>query len=1239
MSETPQATDQVGAPRRSSLLRSSVVMASGTLVSRITGLVRSVLLLAAIGSAAGGVAGAFQTANTLPNTVYNLLAAGVFDAILVPQIVRALKTRGGDAYVNKLITLAGTILFGVTFLAMVLSPLLVVITASGLSAEARRLAILFCLLCLPQIFFYGLYNLLGELLNARGIFGPYMWAPVVNNVIAIAGLGTFLALWGASPKVFQVEDFSGTQFWVLAGTTTLGVVLQALVLVIPIRRNRVDLALDFHFRGTSFGSASKVAGWTFATLGVSQIGVLSTTNLASQVEGWATAHAVDGLAGIAAYNTAFMIYMVPQSLISVTLATAIFTRLANAVTDRDDRAVARDYHMGVRLITMLSLVSAAILIAGAVPMMQMVLFNKADVSMAHTYAWVLVALMPGVASTGMVLMSQRVFFAYEDARPVFLMGIVPTLLQVVVSWSFFFLADPKWWVVGAALGETTCRLVQGFIAVIWVARRNRHVNPGMLIASYLRYFGAAALACAAGWLVLHLVGADTVVASSTLRFVLAFLRLCLVAVVALVVYVGVLRVVDPRGTTRIMSVVALRLHLPRGLRRALTGASDTDEVLAGDNGTTTSGAGGAMDRDEQDDRTDDAGVPRPPASPDSPDGETAQVPAGETRDAEQAEQTGWSMIGRSWSAADPTHTGEFPVVGGPRAVSSLPNFDDIVNPSVRSAGPTTPPPPPDSGTDAAVPRSGQVPFPVLHPLDSSVPPAGAGTTPADSLWDTTPEPWDASPTPEPVVSSSPTADEDVPASRDGHDAQAGPDPRDAEDEPQVPPSFPSFSERAAASGTTPAPSWSEIVADALTQEDVPTGENRPGTTGPAPSLLHSADAEGAPGQDTAAAEPPTPAADGVATPPASAVAAAGLGATLGAWGHRLVSSLRPKAPAPDTTAVHTSPDAAPVEASGPAPVEDTDTDPHPAPPATSIPAIHNPDDATGSTEPAWSPDRVWPPVAGPTDAIRHGGGEDLDVAEDTTPAPQTGGTPERGGVGGVGGAALPPTPPAGPGPATPSGAGEGNGSHIDPTRPALVFGLFLVVAGAVWSLSVLRGPVTDINLAQSLASAESAAQSSSQSGSAGPSASAPAAQATPSIQSATVYSWKDDGGDNEDSAINMIDGDPNTQWHSRWYDYNQFLDSQTVTILLKLKEPTTVKGLTLQMDPTTSGGDMVVRSVDPNTTNPREGTEITSTALSPTTTITFPEPIESGALSLSFRTMPTSVDGNPWAWIYEITVQ
>ena len=136
MNQSHDASDS-RAPRQTSLLKSSAIMASGTLVSRILGFVRTALLIIAIGEGAGSVSATFQVANTLPNTVYNILAAGVIDAVLVPQIVRALKSRSGDRYVSRLLTLAGLILFGVTIVMMVGSPLLVTLFASSYEGPAH----------------------------------------------------------------------------------------------------------------------------------------------------------------------------------------------------------------------------------------------------------------------------------------------------------------------------------------------------------------------------------------------------------------------------------------------------------------------------------------------------------------------------------------------------------------------------------------------------------------------------------------------------------------------------------------------------------------------------------------------------------------------------------------------------------------------------------------------------------------------------------------------------------------------------------------------------------------------------------------------------------------------------------------------------------------------------------------------------------------------------------------------
>lgn len=964
-------------PRRS-ILRASALMASGTMVSRILGFVRNAMLIAAVGATAGGVGAAFQTANTLPNTVFNLLASGIFDAVLVPQIVGAIKCRhDGDTYVNRLLTLAGTLLFLVTFATMVLAPVLVMITAAGYTEDIRNLAILFALLCLPQLFFYGLYNLLGELLNAREIFGPYMWAPVVNNVVGIAGLGAFLAIWGGAPDGgIPAGDLTGAQFWVLAGSATLGVICQALCLLWPMRRAGVSFKPDFHFRGTSFGSMPRVAGWTFATLGVSQVGVLSTNNLAAMADGFiGQGGAQGGVVGILAYSTAFMIFMVPQSLITVSLTTAIFTRMAGAVADGDDRAVAENYHLGVRTITSLTLVAAAMLMAGSVPMMEIAMAAKGGDPEAVTgYALVLASLMPGVASTGMVLMSQRVFFAYEDVKPVFLMGIGPTIIQVIVGWSMYALTGARWWVVAAALGETVCRLTQGIIAVVWVSRENRYVDRAGLLHSYASYLAAAIVAGLVGFGLLWLMGIHTEISSTLGRMALAGVKLSLVSALTGLVYLLVLRFAAPGESSVMMRPLLTRLHVPSAVVNILAASSTP--------------------------------TPAP-----------AEIMTGHTPD-----ETEEPM------APTPERTGDDEV---------LPSFDEVLSASPIPA----PPAPPAAPAAAAAPEADAV----------------------EELADVPPAPAPA----------------EVPA--------FGP--------------------------ATQAPVENPLVAEAVA----------------------------------------APIVDDIAE------------ATEAAQAQAIPESLAEYGIEPVTDEA----DAAQVEA------------------------------------PAF-------PLAPPV--------EDATEVMDSVPPM--------------------PVAPAQDAPASASedGSSKRSGTLIDPTKPALIFGVVVVLFGAIWGPWMATQPVTDLDLAQSLRAGVSQQQSDEEPSPALTTTPPPAQTTTPVISSVQVLSWNNDDGDRPDRAINMIDSDPSTSWSSRWFDNNQFRDETSVTIVVKLQQKATVSSVTLNMDPATSGGELVVRNVtDPS--NPRGGTELASSALSPTTTIKLPTPVETDSIALQFRSMPKGQDGRNWAWISELTVQ
>ena len=178
--------------------RSSAIMAAGTLVSRVLGFGKTWMLGAALGLGST-VNDTFINANNLPNLIFLLVAGGVFNAVLVPQIIKASKApdRGAD-YISRLLTLAVLVLLSLTLLVTLLAPAVIELTTQGYSPQQKSLAVTFAFWCLPQIFFYGLYALLTQVLNANGAFGPAMWAPILNNIVAIAGLGMFIWIFGAN---------------------------------------------------------------------------------------------------------------------------------------------------------------------------------------------------------------------------------------------------------------------------------------------------------------------------------------------------------------------------------------------------------------------------------------------------------------------------------------------------------------------------------------------------------------------------------------------------------------------------------------------------------------------------------------------------------------------------------------------------------------------------------------------------------------------------------------------------------------------------------------------------------------------------------------------------------------------------------------------------------------------------------------------------------------------------------
>ncbi|AKU18573.1 hypothetical protein VV02_02485 [Luteipulveratus mongoliensis] len=456
-------------------------MASGTLVSRVLGMLRASLQVAAIST--GLSANIWSTANTLPNIIYLLLAGGVINAVLVPQITKSLKhADGGKAYTDRLLTLAMSLLIIVTVVFVVCAPLIYHLYDHQASGDRLELGTTFALICLPQILFYGIYALFGQVLNARGQFGWFMWSPALANVIAIAGLVAFLVTvpnYGDDGPPVGVWDTK--MIWLLAGSATIGIMVQALCLVIPLWRGGYRYTPDFKWRGVGLGSASKVALWAFAAVILQQLGLLLTTNVLNTQP--------NGEPGKAAQEPAFLLFMLPHSLVTVSLVTALFTAMARAANVRNHALVRRDLRHGLRLTAVATVpctVGAFILgfpLVGA-------LFGSGKEWAIGSF---MVAMMLGLAPFGLCVLVQRVFYAYEDAKTPFKMQLVCTAIAAVITLGCLFLPN-KYMGVGIGLSLTISNLVQGVIGFRWLQGKVGRIMIQDVVQTYVRLFVAALIA-------------------------------------------------------------------------------------------------------------------------------------------------------------------------------------------------------------------------------------------------------------------------------------------------------------------------------------------------------------------------------------------------------------------------------------------------------------------------------------------------------------------------------------------------------------------------------------------------------------------------------------------------------------------------------------------------------------------------------------------------------------------------
>ena len=480
-------------PKRSAGIgRSSALLASGTIVSRGLGFLRLILLTYVLGGTQGYVADGFNSATYVPNSVYALIAGGLLTAVLVPQIVRAaVHPDGGAAYINKLVTIAVIGLGGITIVLTAASPVLMPIFLA--KPQTLRYAIPFAYWSLPQIFFLGLYTVLGEVLNARRSFGPFTWAPVLNNVVSIATLGLFAVAFGTiDPQ--HPPAFDGAMNVVLAGGSTLGIAAQALILTLAWRRTGLRYRPDFQWRGVNLGATGRAAGWTFGMLVATQVAGVVQAHMASLASGRYPSSAT--------MATAWLIFMLPHSIITVSLVTVFYPRMSKHAADGDMRALREDLGITTRIVVTILVLATAALLVTALPFSAVFTHTTADTPQV---AFVLIAFLVGLLPFTFLFIVQRCFYSLGDTRTPFRFTLVQAAIVIVGALLCGLLPQPVI-TAGIALVVSFATVVQLAIAVVLLRRRTGGLGGAVVRFAFVKAILGAVPAAGVGAVLLALLG-------------------------------------------------------------------------------------------------------------------------------------------------------------------------------------------------------------------------------------------------------------------------------------------------------------------------------------------------------------------------------------------------------------------------------------------------------------------------------------------------------------------------------------------------------------------------------------------------------------------------------------------------------------------------------------------------------------------------------------------------------------
>jgi putative peptidoglycan lipid II flippase len=469
-------------PETASVARSSGIMALGTLASRGTGFLRTLILVYALGESF--VANAYNNANTIPNAVYDLMLGGILTSGVVPLLVNAAKRDSdrGQAYEQRTFTMAVTSLFGLTVVATVAASLIVALYASALQPSTFHLTVIFAYFFIPQVFFYGVCSLVGGVLNARGRFAAPMWTPVINNIVVIVVLLLFIVSGGLPAH----GTISSGQVALLGFGTTIGIVVQTAALVPALRRAGFRWRPRFDFRRDEVAEVLRMAGPLFGYTLTTFVSFLVVQNVANK----ASAHAPAD--GFSTYTYAFQLFQMPYAIIGISVITALLPRMSAHAAERKYTLVREDFSGGVRLSSVIVVPAALLLAVLGAPLAEGLLGYGHTSSANASYIGLVFALFSlGLVPYMLFQLLLRVFYALHDSRTPMFIGLAVMAANILISLLALFLLPSGHVVEGLAVAFGLANVVGTVVSWRILSRRLDGLDGPLVTRSLVRMHLAA----------------------------------------------------------------------------------------------------------------------------------------------------------------------------------------------------------------------------------------------------------------------------------------------------------------------------------------------------------------------------------------------------------------------------------------------------------------------------------------------------------------------------------------------------------------------------------------------------------------------------------------------------------------------------------------------------------------------------------------------------------------------------